>query len=383
MSDNSIEEQITFKVLIVDDIPENLTVLSNILYQEQIEISVAIDGKQALKSINIDKPDLILLDISMPEMDGFQVCEKLKQDPETKEIPIIFLTAKVQPEDVVKGFKIGAVDYITKPFNPQELISRVDTHLKLKHSQDIITKQNQHIKKQNKELKELNATKDKFFSIIAHDLKSPFNTLVGFSQLLVDNFEKYEVKKVKKFIHLIYQSSLKGFTLLENLLNWSRAQTNRIKQKPQNIDLFRIIDENITLLSSNAHSKKIEIINNVEPDTFAYADENMITTVVRNLLSNALKFTKKEGWIKIWTEEQDQETKVCIQDTGVGMDKETKEKLFKIDEHVSTKGTANEEGSGLGLILCREFVEKNNGKIGVESEISKGSTFYFTLPLEP
>ena len=363
-----------YEVLIVDDIPENLQVLSNILHEKGIDISFSTDGKQALEAVKFNKPDLILLDISMPVMDGFEVCENLQNNPETKEIPIIFLTARTQSEDVVKGFKIGAVDYVTKPFNSSELVSRVFTHLELKKSRDII-------KNQNQQLEELNAMKDRFFSIIAHDLKNPFNTLIGFSELLIENFYDYDEAKTLRYLKLIANSSRQGFALLENLLQWSRSQTGRIKIKRKKQALLPIVEEVFELYQTGADRKSINIIIDVPKDLSAVFDKDMIHTIVRNLVSNAIKFTHENGEVVVRAEQKDELVVFSIKDNGTGMSQEIKEKLFRIDVSHTSPGTNQEKGTGLGLILCKEFIEQNQGEIWVESEQDKGSVFYFTLPV--
>jgi len=212
MSENELNQDYDFQsnVLIVDDIAENIQVLGNILDENDIEFSYATSGKEALEAVAFNKPDLILLDINMPEMSGFEVCKKLKKDPETKDIPVIFLTARTEQEDIVKGLLIGAVDYVTKPFNPKELISRVNTHLELNNFRKIINAQNEQLRKTNEDLKEVIKTKDKFFSIIAHDLRSPFNTLLGFSELLLKEYDKRDSEENKEMITHIFNSAVHG-----------------------------------------------------------------------------------------------------------------------------------------------------------------------------
>lgn len=367
-------------VLVVDDVLENLQVVSGILSANNIDVSAATNGEQAIRAVNFDPPDLILLDISMPDMDGYEVCKKIKENDKTKELPVIFLTARNELNDIVKGFKSGAVDYITKPFKVEELISRVNTHLELKRSRDIIQKQNQKIKKQNSELTILNSTKDKFFSIIAHDLKNPFQVLNNLAQLLLTNYKTYSQEKTIYFLNTIYKTTQRGTQLLQNLLEWARSQTNRIQCKPTTIKIFDLVVDNINLLQAVAKEKEIKIKNNVADFVYAYADRNMIHTVVRNLISNALKFTPKGGIVKIDAKFDGEKTTVIVSDNGVGMSEEEVKKLFRVDVHHSTTGTNMEKGTGLGLILCYEFIKMNRGEIKVESEKGKGSSFIFTLP---
>jgi PAS domain S-box-containing protein len=234
--------------------------------------------------------------------------------------------------------------------------------------------------KSEKELRELNAEKDKFFSIIAHDLKNPFHSILNFSDLLLKHYSDYDKEEVLTFIKMIHQSSTQAFNLLDNLLHWSRAQTGRMNLKPAVVDLHNIITKNIYLLEVAAMEKNIHVSNSVQPRTFVLCDENMLSTVVRNLLSNAIKFTRPTGKITISNREKSNTHEISVADTGVGIKEEDLGKLFRIDIHYSTTGTANEEGTGLGLVLCREFINLNNGSIRVISKPGKGSTFFVELP---
>jgi len=382
MSENEINRDYEFQsnVLIVDDIAENIQVLGNILDEHDIEFSYASGGKEALEAIAFNKPDLLLLDINMPEMNGFEVCEKLKKEPETKKIPVIFLTARTDREDIVKGLTIGAVDYVTKPFNPQELISRVKTHLELSNSRKMIDAQNERLRKAYTDMKETNKTKDKFFSIIAHDLKEPFNTLLGFSELLLKEYDNRAPEENKEMIQHIYNSSIHGFDLLNNLLEWSRSQTGRIEYKPCDFSLTDLVRQNIVSISSAANKKNIDVQNEIKEHIMAFGDQRMINTVVRNLIINALKFTGSGGEIVLSQKEENEFIIVTVTDTGVGISEKNLSKLFNLTESFSTPGTEKEHGTGLGLILCKEFVEKNGGKIWVESEYGRGSKFSFSIP---
>jgi len=230
-------------------------------------------------------------------------------------------------------------------------------------------------------LRELNATKDKFFSIIAHDLKNPFNDLMGFTQLLALNIDKYDKSKIEQFVKIIHQSSRLAYNLLENLLDWSRAQTGTLKFNPEKININKLIEENIELLESTARNKNIKIYSELSNDLNVIADKNMVRTIIRNLVSNAIKYTNQGGIIKIQNYIGKDYCELSIVDNGIGISPEYIDKLFKIDESFSTIGTEREKGTGLGLILCKEFVEKNGGELWVKSQPNKGSTFTFTLPL--
>lgn len=354
------------RILIVDDVSKNIQLVANILQQAGHEIFFALSGPMALELVKNQSLDLILLDIMMPDMDGFEVCKRIKALPTGKDVPIIFLTAKTDIASIKKGFEIGGVDYITKPFNKEELLARVKTHLSLM--------------RQQQELRELNATKDKFFSIIAHDLKSPFNHMLGLTEIIVNLSLEIEHQEIREMAKLIHKSAKQGKDLLDNLLEWSRSQIGAHNFKPKNISLHKTVDESILFVEQIAKQKQISLLNKVKPGIIARADINMFNTVLRNLLNNAIKFTKPGGHVKIQAKELKKHVEVTVEDDGIGISKSSLPKLFKIEENPSTLGTGSEKGTGLGLILCREFVERHGGDIRVESERGTGSKFIFTLP---
>lgn len=234
------------------------------------------------------------------------------------------------------------------------------------------------IKKNEKALSELNATKDKFFSIIAHDLKNPFYGIMGLSEILAseEDVDSDEIKIISKEIKELATNT---YRMLENLLDWSRSQTGILEYLPQDIDLNEILEENLSHLNRFAALKKIKIISGIENNLIAFADKNMINTIFRNLISNAVKFTPAEGTIRIQNEPAPDSIVISIADNGVGMNEKTLEQIFRIDKTVNSVGTAGEKGTGLGLLLCKEFIEKNGGKIWVESKPGIGTTFYFSL----
>lgn len=243
-----------------------------------------------------------------------------------------------------------------------------------------IEEQNKLIISKNQELNELNRTKDKFFSIIGHDLGNQFNIIVGFLEVLVTDFKKLEAEKVEHHLTNIYNSSKQAFNLLENLLTWARIQTNRILYNPGYFVVNKKINESIELLDGAISKKNIQIEVYSDEDTVVFADENMFSTVFRNLLANAVKFTHELGNISILIKKKGDYCEICVKDNGVGISDEDIQKIFRIDSKHKTDGTMGEKGTGLGLILCREFVETNGGQISVKSSVGKGSEFCFTLP---
>lgn len=244
-----------------------------------------------------------------------------------------------------------------------------------------INKMNDEIREHSTNLKQLVSTKDKFFSIIAHDLKNPFNSIKGFTELMIENNDSYDSEKRLKFLKVVKDSSVKASNLLSNLLIWANTQSGSLKYFPKKTDLNLLISEVISFLEIQAINKDINIINNINKPVFVLADENMLNTILRNLISNAIKFTEPQGAVEIFSNIKDGFLKITIKDNGVGMSPETIKNLFNINEKISHPGTANEQGSGLGLILCKDFVEKHGGTLSVESEINEGSEFTFTLPL--
>ena len=232
-----------------------------------------------------------------------------------------------------------------------------------------------------KQLQELNLSKDKFFSIIAHDLRNPFHGLVGLAEVLTEDFDAMPPEKARKFHQLIYDSSRQGYQLVNNLLEWTRMQTGRVSYQPEKLNLNRLIEEVSGQLDLMLSSKQITIEKDMAPALFVWSDYQMTSAIVRNLLSNAIKFSYPGHTITIKSIRTTDYARISIMDTGMGMDKETCAGLWRIEISHSSKGTAGEPGTGLGLLLVHDFIERNGGTINVESEPDQGSTFTFTLPL--
>lgn len=236
------------------------------------------------------------------------------------------------------------------------------------------------LKLTNEELEKLNATKDRFFSIIAHDLRNPINAILGFSELLSINYEDIADEKKIELNKIIYQSTKNVNNLLENLLQWSRSQTNRIKFEPVLFDISGIINENLILAKPNIRKKSLIINTELDSKNMVFADKNMTSAIIRNLLTNSIKFSNSLGEIIIATNNKDGFLEITVADKGIGMQEEVAKNLFRIDMAHSTYGTSGEKGTGLGLVICKEFIDKHGGTISVETEPNKGSKFKFTLP---
>ncbi|MBU8892435.1 MAG: tetratricopeptide repeat-containing sensor histidine kinase [Bacteroidales bacterium] len=265
-------------------------------------------------------------------------------------------------------------------FNQVRLKKKTNNLLASKNNQ--LRDANKKLIESENNLKELNATKDKFFSIIAHDLKNPFQSLLGFSETLFNQLDDLEKDEVVEYSRLIYVSSQNLFDLLGNLLQWAKSQLGSMNLSPKDINLYESLDDVLSLLNISAEKKNITINNHISDDTVVFADKHVVSTLLRNLLSNAVKFTNIGGEIIISSTITEKDITISIKDNGKGIGKENIEKLFRIDQEFSTKGTENETGTGLGLILCKELITQSKGDISVNSILGKGSDFRFTLPLQ-
>lgn len=363
------------KILLVDDNPINIRVAATILRQNNYNISFSQSGPEAIsKAGNIDF-DLMLLDIMMPEMDGYEVCKIMKENPATSNVPIIFLTARTEAENIVKAFELGGADYVTKPFNGKELISRVETHIRLKRSRE-------ELEQTNKKLRESNNTKDKMFSIISHDLLGPVGNIKESLEMIATEEVQMERESLTQFIKATWSSVSNAYALLENLLYWARSQQGRMVYNPKPISLNTVVHETYGLLQGVAKDKSIVLKTNLIKEYEAIADKNAVKTILRNLVSNAIKFSNPGGKIVTAIKDHDDDfVVISVQDVGIGMEPEKAQALFINKEKIEPEwGTKGEKGVGLGLVISKEFVEKHGGKIWVESNPRKGSKFYFTIP---
>lgn len=361
------------KILIVDDEPTNLRVLYNLLKQYPFKLLTVQNSLSVIELIEKETPDLILLDIMMPGINGFDLCRQIKAREEFKDISIIFISALNDIPNIVKGFELGAVDYIPKPFQNEEVLARLNNHLTIQY-------QAKRLKEKNEELMELNLMKNKFFSIIAHDVKNPFTGILGISEMLKYEFDNLEQNQLREMLEHLYVSSKRCFKLLENLLQWANSQLNNLVVSPARHNLLEHINSIVENFQLQAEQKKITIHSKIDSSLFYYADKNLIDTVLRNLLNNAIKFTPEKGSVEISAQNLGDKLEIKVKDTGIGIPNELKEKLFKIGSKVTRLGTKKEDGTGLGLILSYEFLKKANGNIRVESEVGKGTEFIIELP---
>lgn len=378
-----------YKILVVDDVQSNVLLLKALLGREGFGIVYAMNGTEALEKVKSEHPDLILLDVMMPDMDGFEVAGRLKVEPEQAEIPIIFLTALNDSASVVKGFQLGANDFISKPFRREELLIRVEHQLSLVDARRIILRQTE-------ELRKTIAGRDKLYSVIAHDLRSPMASIKMLCNTIMMSIDQQTVPgDVFEMLEMTNKTAEEVFSLLDNLLKWTKSQLGKLSNVPQPIDMVGLVDGVIEVFKPIAQSKSISLELNSEIEFVnVIIDIEMIKSVVRNLISNAIKFSHKDTVVMVHVKVQDitnenatgegngKEVLVTVSDKGCGIKKEDQGKLLNEATHFTTFGTDSEEGSGLGLLLCKDFVNKNHGRLWFTSEEGVGSNFNFTIPIK-
>ena len=363
-----------FKLLVVDDVQTNVLLLKALLSKDGCGILVANNGQEALEVIRNENPDLILLDVMMPGMDGFEVAERLKSEEYRCEIPIIFLTALDDTQSIVNGFKLGAGDFISKPFRKEELMVRIKHQLSLVAARRII-------EEKNEELRKTIAGRDKMYSVIAHDLRSPMASMKMLLNTIMMSVEKDKIDPdIFDMLEMSNKTSEEVFSLLDNLLKWTKSQLGKLTVIPQKLDISGLADGVVEVMNSVAEVKHIKLIRTDHESFFVYVDIEMIKSVLRNLISNAVKFSNPDSEIKVGIKAEDGKVIVSVTDSGKGIKKEDQHKLLKDSTHFTTYGTNSEEGSGLGLLLCRDFARKNGGELWFESEENLGSVFSFSLP---
>jgi len=353
-------------ILIVDDNRENLKVCGGLLKDNGYQISVATNGRGALELLEKESPDLMLLDVMMPEINGFKLCEQIKKDARFVDTPIIFLTAKYQPDDILEGFKSGGVDYITKPFNREELLIRVKTHLELFQAK--------------KNIVQLNKNRDKLYSVVAHDIRSPLAGIMVTLDEMVKGSIKYTDKNFDYIIELLSQSSRETMGLLNNLLQWTKLQTSQLNLVFKENSIANMVQGILDVYAQNATYKNINIVNETNDNDFGYFDHNTMSAVIRNIVNNAVKFTDNSGTITIKTSQTDNTVNIHIEDTGTGIEPDKLQQIVEGINFASSSGTNKEQGSGLGLTLVRDFIKANAGEFNMSSQPNIGTQVVITLP---
>lgn len=347
-------------IMIVDDNPKNLQLVGEILNKEGYRVCLVPSGAQALKAAQVVSPDLILLDIMMPEMSGFETCQKLKELTVTSEIPIVFLTAKAETDDLVKGFELGAVDYITKPFNSHELLARVQTHLQLKFALKTV-------ETQRNELEELT-------HILCHDLSNPLQAIVSGIQIAKTGSRGAKRFQTEEYQDLLLDAALHGVNVIElvRVLRSMESEKSGLMLSP--VKLKEALSESIQTLGHRFSEKKIQPIVDVTKEIHFLAEKiSFVNSVINNLLTNAIKFSFPDSKVIISAEAEKEKVTVTIRDFGIGMPGDLLEKLFSADREKKRFGTTGESGTGFGMLLVKKFISIYGGEIAVSSKEKSAS----------
>lgn len=366
-----------FTILVADDVPANVLLLKMTLTREKYNIITTEDSTKVHQICLEQHPDLILHDVMMPVMSGYDVARQLKADPATADIPIIFLTAYFDKEHTLEGFASGGSDYVSKPYEKEILLARVNAQLKLVSA-------NRMIMERNDNLKNTLTSRDRMYSVIAHDLRGPLGvvqmTLKALSDLLPVDMIGEDLNSMlvdcNKQVNEL-------FNLLDNLLKWTKSQTGSLKVVYQDFSASMVVETMLDMYTSVADMKGVKLTaNDIDESLIVHSDADMCQTIMRNLLSNAIKFTESGKQVKLCVKAEGDYAMFSVQDQGCGLSEEEISKLFNKDTHFTKFGTNREEGSGLGLMLCKGFVDQLGGRISIESQIGVGSTFKVYIPLK-
>jgi signal transduction histidine kinase len=389
------------RILLIEDNPGDIYLISELLGASGLQFVVDRSSSlvDAIKLAGSQDYDAVLLDLGLPDSFGLETLRRFKQ---TKiNAPVVVLTGLDDEEIAIETVKEGAQDYLIKGNLTGDNIirairygiERMKLYREIAVAKEALQKLNEELDQKVKtrtreleiyaaELKELNATKDKFFGIIAHDLKNPLSSLIGASELLINYVNQLDKDNILNISMLLHGSAQQGYALLENLLEWSMTQTGKLEFTAQKMILNEVIKDTISIFKTQATNKNVDLQCKINGILEAEIDKNLISSVLRNLLSNAIKFTPKNGKVLIYAHKVLNNIEICVKDTGIGIPEEIGNNIFRIDIKYTREGTEQEKGTGLGLLLCKEFIERHGGKIWVESRLGEGSEFKFTLPLK-
>jgi signal transduction histidine kinase len=389
------------KILLVEDNPGDVYLIQELLRTSGLQFSVERTSSlvDAIKMAGRNEYDAVLLDLGLPDSFGLDTIRKF--DAINIYAPVVVLTGLDDEEIALATVKEGAQDYLIKSnLTGDSIVRAVRYGIERKKMFRELTVAKEELQKLNEELdqkvqtrtreleiyatelKELNATKDKFFGIIAHDLKNPLSSLIGASELLINYVNQLDKDNILNISMLLHDSAQQGYALLENLLEWSMTQTGRLEFFTQKMILNEVIKDTISIFKTQATNKNIDLQCKINGILEAEFDKNLISSILRNLISNAIKFTPKNGKVFIQARKVQDNIEICVKDTGIGIPENIGNNIFRIDVKYTREGTEQEKGTGLGLLLCREFIERHGGKIWLESKLGEGSEFKFTLPLK-
>ena len=359
-------------ILVVDDMPENLQLLSEMLKSWGYKARPVTSGALALQAARRQRPDIILLDIHMPEMDGYQLCGHLKADDALKDIPVLFISALNETADKVKAFECGGADYITKPFQAEEIHARIKAHLELHQ-------QRNRLRESYDQLRELESHRDSLVHMVVHDMRSPITFVMGVLDILKDSSGSCAPNGAHSgLVEDAYMNCNILTDMITQLLDVSRLESGEMPLDQVVCELDDILQDAIQPFLLRSGNPALAIAGH--PGAKVFCDKNIFQRVIVNLIGNACKFTPKNGLVKVAISTNNQEARVSVADNGPGIPKEFHQRIFEKFSQVDSKKN-KQHGTGLGLAFCRLAVEAHGGKIGVESNVGQGSTFWFTLPM--
>jgi two-component system, sensor histidine kinase and response regulator len=363
------------EILIVDDQPNNLRLLSTLLTTQGYSVRKAINGQMALLSVLTEMPDLILLDIRMPDMDGYEVCLELKSNPNTQKIPIVFISALDEVLDKIKAFSIGAVDYITKPFQSAEVLARVENQLNIQRLQKELTQRNEQLQSLNEDLLRSNRELEQFSYMVSHDLQQPLQSVTGFVRLINFKYQDSLPRDVQEYLKRIGDAGGRMQKLIQVLLDYARIDQQNPTLKTVNCnEVMKQVRENLFQAISD---RDVELSYQELPTVFG--NEMLLIQLFQNLLSNGMKFVDAETKPKLQISANPSASHwiFAVKDNGIGIKKENLERIFEAFQRLHS--TSEYKGTGIGLATCKKIVAVHGGTIWVESILDQGTTFYFTL----
>ena len=371
--ENATVHQPVPSIIVVDDTPANLHLLTGMLKERGYKVRPVSSGKFALQTAKHDPPDLILLDIIMPEMDGYEVCECLTADEQLSGIPVIFISALNETMDKVKAFKVGGVDYVTKPFQFEEVQARVATHLELRRQKRLL-------QESNEQLRTLEELRDNLVHMVVHDMRTPLTAIYGFLKAL-EMFEGESLSdQGRQFVQTALASSEDLLEMVSSLLDVSKMEAGEMKLNLAQCELLTMARDALAKAEPLRGDRQL-ILSGTDEPVAVMADAEMIARVFQNLLSNALKFTPDDGQVTVSVESSADAARVLVQDTGPGIPPEYRERIFEKFGQVENPANKQRYSTGIGLTFCKLAVEAHGGQVGVDSEEGRGSTFWFALPV--